>query len=375
LRESEERFNLAAKAAQEGVWDWNLETDEVWYSPRYKEMLGYSEDEIEHHVNSWLRLLHPDDKERSLKIVDAVMRGERNYELEFRLRHKDGHYLNILSRGYPVRRESDGKIVRIVGTHFDLTDRKKAEEDLLKGKEQYQALFNSISEGFANCKAIYDEHGTLCDLLILDINPAGARISGAEREVQIGKTMREVGPDVEDYWFEAYQKVDQTGKSIQFESFGGMPGKWLNVRIDRIEKGQFAVIFRDITEEKEAKEALAKYETARKKEIHHRIKNNLQIISALLELQAEKIKGETNVSNSELLNAFKESQDRIVSMAMIHEELYRSGKTDKLNFSSYIGKLAENLILTYRVGNKDISLDLIWRKIHSLMLTQQFHWE
>ncbi|MDP4197249.1 MAG: PAS domain S-box protein, partial [Bacteroidota bacterium] len=162
LRESEERFNLAVKAAQEGVWDWNLETDEVWYSSRYKEMLGYSEDEIEHHVNSWLRLLHPDDKERSLKIVDAVMRGERNYELEFRLRHKDGHYLNILSRGYPIRRESDGKIVRIVGTHFDLTDRKRAEEDLRKSKEQYQALFNSISEGFANCKAIYDEHGTLC---------------------------------------------------------------------------------------------------------------------------------------------------------------------------------------------------------------------
>jgi PAS domain S-box-containing protein len=358
LRESEERFNLAAKAAQEGVWDWNLETDEVWYSPRYKEMLGYSEDEIEHHVNSWLRLLHPDDKERSLKIVDAVMRGERNYELEFRFRHKDGHYLNILSRGYPVRRESDGKIVRIVGTHFDLTDRKKAEEDLLKGKEQYQALFNSISEGFANCKAIYDEHGTLCDLLILDINPAGARISGSEREVQIGKTMREVGPDVEDYWFEAYQKVDQTGKSIQFESFGGMPGKWLNVRIDRIEKGQFAVVFRDITKEKEAKEALAKYEIARKKEIHHRIKNNLQIISALLELQAEKLKDKTNISNSEMLHAFKESQDRVLSMALIHEELYRGGETDKLNFSSYIGKLAENLILTYRVDNKDISLDM-----------------
>jgi PAS domain S-box-containing protein len=146
LRESEERFNLAVKAAQEGVWDWNMETDEVWYSSRYKEMLGYSDEEIEHHVSACLRLLHPDDKERSLQLVNAVMRGERNYELEFRLRHKDGHYLNILSRGYPVRRESDGKIVRIVGIHLDLTERKIAEEKLRESEEKYRNIVETANE-------------------------------------------------------------------------------------------------------------------------------------------------------------------------------------------------------------------------------------
>ncbi len=130
LKESEERFDLAVKAAQEGIWDWNMETDKVWHSHRYNEMLGYSDDEMGNHVSAWLHLLHPDDKKRTLQLVDAVMIGERDYEIEFRLRHRDGHYLNILSRGFPVRRDSDGKIVRIVGTHFDLTELKKTEEKL-----------------------------------------------------------------------------------------------------------------------------------------------------------------------------------------------------------------------------------------------------
>jgi len=147
LRSSEERFDLALKAAQEGIWDWNMETDEVWYSARYKEMLGYSEDEIEHHANARLRLLHPEDKERSLQLVDAVMRDEKDYEIEFRLRHKNGHYLDILSRGYPVRRDSDGKIVRIVGTHFDLTERKAAEEALRDSEAKLSTMLENLTEG------------------------------------------------------------------------------------------------------------------------------------------------------------------------------------------------------------------------------------
>ena len=130
LRKSEERFALALQAAQEGVWDWNMETNEVFYSSRWKTMLGYADDEIEPHVSAWERLLHPEDKARVLDAVDAVLRGERDYEMEFRLRHKDGHYVDILSRGFPVRREPGGSIVRIVGTHFDLTERKRAEEAL-----------------------------------------------------------------------------------------------------------------------------------------------------------------------------------------------------------------------------------------------------
>jgi PAS domain S-box-containing protein len=138
LRESEERLRLAFAGAQEGVWDWNLETGAVVYSSRWKEMLGYADDEIEPHVRAWERLLHPEDRPRADKLHVDLARGGRTYEGEFRLRHKDGHYVHVLSRGYPIRREADGPVVRIVGTHFDLTERKKGEERLRRAHEELE---------------------------------------------------------------------------------------------------------------------------------------------------------------------------------------------------------------------------------------------
>ena len=104
LRESEERLALAVAGAQEGVWDWNLETGAVVYSLRWKQMLGYSDAEIEPNVSAWERLVHPDDRPHADEANEAVARGERMYKAEFRLRHKDGYYIHVLARGFPVRR-------------------------------------------------------------------------------------------------------------------------------------------------------------------------------------------------------------------------------------------------------------------------------
>ena len=137
LRESEERLSLAFAGAQEGVWDWNLETGAVVYSPHWRKMLGYDEGEIEPHVSAWERLLHPDDRAAVQEVVDGVLRGERDYTVEFRLCHKDGHYVHVLSRGFAVRR-ADGFVGRIVGTHFDLSERKRSEEALRRAHEQLE---------------------------------------------------------------------------------------------------------------------------------------------------------------------------------------------------------------------------------------------
>ena len=99
-----------------------------------------------------------------------------------------------------------------------------------------------------------------------------------------------------------------------------------------------------------------KAEKAKKKEIHHRIKNNLQVISSLLDLQAEKFKNRECIKNSEVLEAFRESQDRVISMALIHEELYKGEGFETLDFSTYIRELVENLFQTYRLNSKNIHL-------------------
>ena len=147
LRESEERLSLAFAGAQEGVWDWNLQTGSVVYSARWKQMLGYAEDEIDPHVSEWERLLHPDDHARARELNDAVARGERAYEAEFRLRHKDGRYVDVLSRGLPLRAEPGGPVVRIVGTHFDLTERKRSEAALRESEERLMLAFAGAQEG------------------------------------------------------------------------------------------------------------------------------------------------------------------------------------------------------------------------------------
>ncbi|MGH9258121.1 MAG: PAS domain-containing protein [Vicinamibacterales bacterium] len=148
VRESEERLALAVAGSQEGVWDWNLETNAVVYSARWKHMLGYAGEEIEPHVSAWERLVHPDDRPRADQAHESVARGERaTYEAEFRLRHKDGHYVYVLSRGFPVRREPGGPVVRIVGTHLDLTERKRAETTLRENEERLKLAFAGAQEG------------------------------------------------------------------------------------------------------------------------------------------------------------------------------------------------------------------------------------
>jgi two-component system, NarL family, sensor histidine kinase UhpB len=159
LRESEERLTLAFAGAQEGVWDWNLETGAVVYSPRWKQMLGYAEEEIEPHVSAWERLVHPDDWPRAHEVNERVRRGAPTYEGEFRLRHKEGHYIHVLSRGFPVRREPGGPVVRIVGTHFDLTARRRAEAERARTELLARLVFAQEDERRRIAREMHDQFG------------------------------------------------------------------------------------------------------------------------------------------------------------------------------------------------------------------------
>jgi two-component system sensor histidine kinase UhpB len=169
LRESEERLTLAFTGAQEGVWDWNLETGAVVYSARWKQMLGYADHEIEPHVSAWERLLHPDDKSRADQLNERVARGAANYEGEFRLRHRDGHYVHVLSRGFAVRREPGGPVVRIVGTHFDLTERRQAEAERTRTELLARLVFAQEDERRRIAREMHDQFGEQLTTLSLRI--------------------------------------------------------------------------------------------------------------------------------------------------------------------------------------------------------------
>ncbi len=180
LRESEERLTLALAGAQEGVWDWNLVTGDVVYSRRWKQMLGYADDEIEPHVRAWERLLHPEDMVRAQQVNDSVVaRGAQSYEGEFRLRHKDGHYVQVLSRGYPVRREPGGPVTRIVGTHFDLTERRQAEAERARTELLSRLVFAQEDERRRIAREMHDQFGEQLTALSRGIDAMKQACSGS----------------------------------------------------------------------------------------------------------------------------------------------------------------------------------------------------
>jgi len=142
--ENTERLSLAMKGANDGLWDWDIANNKMYYSPRWKSMLGYQEDELENHFSTWERLVHPDDLPPAVSQIQSFMQSKtKHYEAEFRMRHKNGSYVNILSRAFVVESEQ-GEITRLVGTHVDITARKQSEEKL-----SYQSSHDSLT-GLAN---------------------------------------------------------------------------------------------------------------------------------------------------------------------------------------------------------------------------------
>lgn len=140
LMESEERFKLAMDANNDGLWDWNIETNNVYCSPAYATMLGYESEQLPPHVNSWMDLIHPDDKIKALKAnTDCIENRCNQFQVEFRMRTKNGDWYWILRKGKAVDRDKKGKATRMVGTHRNITDRKNAEDALRKSEGDLKA--------------------------------------------------------------------------------------------------------------------------------------------------------------------------------------------------------------------------------------------
>jgi PAS domain S-box-containing protein len=230
IRESEERFRFTVDATNDGIWDWDIPTGTAFFSPRWFTMLGYSPDEMPASFATWRSLIHPDDLNKSEKIIqDTISNKGDTYAIEFRMRTKQGDWEWILSRGKVVGQDDRGNPVRMVGTHTDIT----------------------------------------------------ARI--------------------------------QAGKALQ---------QSLN-----------------------EKELLLR-------EIHHRVKNNLQTISSLLYLQSQ------STENEQQLAVIREARARVTSMGLIHQKLYQSADIATIPFMDYIRSLIDFLGESYGIDRNRIRIEV-----------------
>jgi PAS domain S-box-containing protein len=213
LLESQERFDLVMHGTNDGIWDWDLRTNEVYYSPRWKSMLGYDEDEIEHTFDAWRKLVHPEDLDRAFETIQQHLDGETSsYALEHRLQHKDGTYRWILARGLSLQ-DATGKPYRMAGSHTDMTERKLAEKTLEESEAHLRSLMEN-AEDFAVYRLAVDTDNSYLGKVIL-VSPSIKDVLGISDPYDFDSWFSCIHPDDLPRIIEANQRSLETGESFR----------------------------------------------------------------------------------------------------------------------------------------------------------------
>jgi len=188
LKASNARWEFALDGAGEGVWDMDTEKNTVFYSPRWKRMLGYEPEELPSDLGEWAKRLHPEEKGRVMQALVAFIRSrdQESYALEYRLRTKSGSYAWILDRGKVISRNADGIPLRIIGTHTDISERKQAEDAIRASEALRRAVLDSVQDAIV----AIDE----ADRIIL-FNKAAERHFGYPSAEIVGQPVRQLIPE------------------------------------------------------------------------------------------------------------------------------------------------------------------------------------
>ncbi len=318
-----------------------------YVSPGYEEIWGASCSSLQKDPESWLKAVHNEDQPRVREALVRQVWGE--YDEEYRILRPDGSQRWVRDRAFPVRDQA-GNVYRIVGIAEDITKQKKAEEQLRAATAMLSTLINHLHSGVVvedESRRVTHVNQAFNDIfnipvpaeklfgvdsrLIFAQNPGFAR--RLEEIIHGGTPV--LGEELE--WHERVLRRNYVPLSMGENS--------------RYHLWQY----RDVTNERRAQEQIEsslKEKEVLLKEIHHRVKNNLQIISSLLNLQSAEI------DDPRASQKFRESQDRVKAMALIHERLYQSSDLAKIDFSGYVRNLTGHLQRSYRVDANRIRLNL-----------------
>lgn len=256
IGDTEVRYRLAAKATNDAVWDWDLDSDHVLWNDALEQAYGHPLASIECTGDWWLAHIHPDDRGRIDASIHAVLDGGQTaWNDEYRFRRVDGSYAEILDRGHVIRDEH-GRAVRMIGAMLDLTRVRAAEAALRQSEERFSAILQTIEAAFAIVQVKFDADDRPVDYQFVEVNPAFERQTGVDLH---GKWVTEFAPELERFWFDAYGHVAKTGEPASFESYAQAFGRWFDVRAVRVgapADRRIAILFNDVTQRHDAEDRL-----------------------------------------------------------------------------------------------------------------------
>lgn len=259
LLDTQARLETVIAAAELAVWTWDIASDRVSGDARMRGMFGVDAAEGEDApLDAYMAALHPDDVPATRALIAQAVASGHSYDATFRLRMAGGGWRWAIARGH-VDHDSHGKAVRMRGVVIDATRQFEAEQQLRVTEERYRTVFASIDEGLCVIEMLYDNAGQPSDYRLLEANPAFFKHTGLVGA--IGKTMRQLSPRHEAYWFEIYGRVAETGEAVRFVNEARELGRWFDVYATRIgppEWRRVALLFNDITERRGSEEALRK---------------------------------------------------------------------------------------------------------------------
>lgn len=253
LRAAEERWKFALEGTGDGVWDWNLQTGEVYFSKRCKEILGYDHEDGDKRFAAWESTIHPDDFSRMMEELQAHLKGKTGcYFNEHRVRSTGGGWKWLLTRGKVVERDANGKALRMIGTQSDISERKEAEESLRLAA----LVFENSSEGVT----ITDADG-----VILAVNPAFTELTGYTAEEVVGKNPRLLSSGRQDaafyqaMWRQLINSGHWAGEIWNRRKDGELYAEWLSINTSFNPDGSVhrrVGLFSDITKRKKSEELI-----------------------------------------------------------------------------------------------------------------------